>query len=220
VLAGLAEQREPFTVQFQHGQEHFNTMLLATPPENGKLIFDCSGSQEINRRLLAADHIVFHGRPGGIQVQFSTGRVTEIIYAGARAFSVGLPKFVLRLQRRESFRIATPVSRPLVFRSLLSGGQRLELATHDISCAGIGLTASMLPDALATGLNLNECAFALPEEKKDFLVSCTLRHITEQETRAGQQWRIGLQFATLPVSEETRIQRYIARVEHERRETS
>ena len=220
LLAGLAEHHAPFTIHLQPGEAHFNTMLLAAPPESGKLIFDCSGSQDMNRHVLMTEHLGFAGRPGGIQIQFSTARATEVIHAGARAFSVGLPKFVLRLQRRESFRIETPISRPLRFRSMLPSGNRLELVTHDISCAGIGLTATSLPDELAIGLTLAQCAFALPEEKHDFLVSCTVRHITEQATRNSQQWRIGLAFETLPFAEESRIQRYIARVEHERHEVS
>jgi c-di-GMP-binding flagellar brake protein YcgR len=220
LLAGLAEHNEAFNVHFDHGREHFITMLLAAPPESGKLIFDCSGSSEINRRLLGSDHNVFSGRPGGIQVQFTSGRVSEIIYAGARAFSVGLPKMVLRLQRRESFRIETLRTRPLIFRCTLQDGQRLELPAHDISCAGIGLTASSLPDNLSLGMHLANTFFALPEEKKDFLVGGSLRHITEQETHTGRQWRIGLEFDKLPYAEESRIQRYIAKVEHERHEMS
>ena len=102
----------------------------------------------------------------------------------------------------------------------MAGGERLELATHDISCAGIGLTSSRLPEALCNGLTLAQCAFALPEEKKDFLVACTIRHLTEMESHSVLQWRIGLEFASLSTAEENRIQRYIARVEHERRETS
>lgn len=218
LLAGLAEHREPFTVSFRHGEEHFNTLLLAAPHESGKLIFDCSGSHETNRHLLAADHLLFHGRPGGIQVQFTTGRATQVIHAGASAFSTALPKFVLRLQRRESFRIHTPLSRPLIFRSI-TASQRLEMNTHDISCAGIGLTCNALPDGISPGTVWAQCAFSLPEEKHDFRVACQVRHITEQETRSGMQWRIGLAFDGLAHAEENRIQRYIARIEHERRET-
>ena len=221
LLAGLAEQREPFTVLFNHGKEHFYTMLLAAQPEGGKLIFDCSGSPEINRQLLYSDHNVFIGRPGGVQVKFSTGRAAEVLHAGAKAFLVALPDFVLRLQRRESFRIETPHARPLQFFGRLPDGKSFNLPTYDISCSGIGLTSSTPPpDGLSTGLHLNGCRFTLPEESRDFFVDAVVQHITQQEGRHGPQWRIGLAFAKISHAEENRIQRYIAKVEHERRELS
>jgi hypothetical protein len=65
--------------------------------------------------LLASEKNVFVGRPGGIRVQFTTGAVSELIYAGSKAFAVALPKFVVRLQRRDFFRIATPRAKPLQF---------------------------------------------------------------------------------------------------------
>lgn len=220
LLAGLAEQNEQFAVHFNHGAEHFLSLLLAAPPDSGKLIFDCSGSPEINQRVQRCDSLVFNGHPGGIQVQFTCGRPMEIIHAGARAFAVALPKHVLRLQRRESFRIETPRSKPVEFFGRQPSGALLKLAGHNISCAGIGLTASSLPPELAPGLLLKNSRFTLPEEKHDFFVDAVVHHITELQTRSGPQWRIGLEFIKLPYAEENRVQRYIAKVEHERRELS
>ena len=219
LLAGLAEQGEQFAVQFNEGREHFLTLLLAAPPGKGTLIFDCSGSPEINRRLLASQHNVFSGRPGGIQVQFSTGPASEVIHAGARAFAVALPAYVLRLQRREAFRIETPQARPLQFYGRLPDGSVLNLPAHDISCAGIGLTATMLPETLVLGTTLSNACFALPDDKGNLFVEASVRHLTACESRAGSRhWRVGLEFRHYEHTSENRIQRYIARIEHERRE--
>lgn len=221
LLAGLAEQGEQFAVQFNRGEDHLLTLLLAAPPESGQLIFDCSGSPEINRRFLASEHNVFMGRPGGIQVQFSCGRANEVLYAGARAFAVALPKFVLRLQRREHFRIETPHVRPLQFFGRLPSGALLNQPAHDISSAGIGLTAAAPPDWIAPGLALGNSHFTLPDDKLALFVDAVVRHMTEQRGRTGgRQWRIGLEFIKLGRAEEHRIQRYIAKVEHERHAVS
>lgn len=216
LLAGLAEHGEQFTVHFNHGNEHFLTLLLAAPPASGKLIFDCSGSPEINRRVQASGQLIFNGHPGGIQVQFTCGQPLETLYAGARAFAVALPPCVLRLQRRESFRIETPHLKPVEFFGRLPGGHLLKLAAHDLSCAGLGLTASTVPEALAPGMSISNSRFVLPDDKHDFLIDTVVRHITEHATRNGRQWRIGLQFSKPTPADENRIQRYIARIEHER----
>ena len=219
LLAGFAEHADAFTVQFNHNADHFLTVLLAAPAESGKLIFDCSGSPETNRHFLDSEHNVFIGRPGGIHVQFTTGPAVEVIHAGARAFSVPLPAKVLRLQRRECFRIDIPRNRAPQFFVRLPGGTLLNAQAHDISCGGIGLMVTDLPDALTTELSISNCRLVLPEESTDLYVDILVRHITEMEARGGKRhWRIGMAFREAGHATENRIQRYIARIEHERRE--
>lgn len=91
MLAGFAREREQFSVQFD-GQTFLST-LLGVDVDKARLIVDCSGSPELNRRFREADRATLVGRPGGIHVQFSTGGPQEINYQGAKAFSVPLPTF-------------------------------------------------------------------------------------------------------------------------------
>jgi len=219
LLVGFARTKDQFTVSFGGGEEMMLTSLLDAEPSGNRLIFDCSGSAEINRRFLNSDRNIFAGRPGGIHVQFSTGRATEINYDGGAAFAVALPKYVVRLQRRDTFRIETPRGRPLQFFGRQADNRLLNLPAHDISVAGIGTTASALPDGLSPGDRLENCHFALPEDERELFFSATVRHVTPQVGRTGvQQWRIGLHFENMPAVEENRIQRYIARIERERHE--
>lgn len=216
MLNGFARDSDRFSVHF--GSEMFLTTLLAAHHDKG-LVFDCSGSPELNQRFLSSERNVFVGRPGGIHVQFATGRAHEILFSGSKAFAVSLPKTLIRLQRRDTFRIETPRSRPLSFFGRMPGGALLNQPGHDISVAGVGLIAGMLPDDLLPGTALENCRFTLPGDEHDLHFSATLRHVTEQEGRAGQrQWRLGLQFNDLPPADQNRIQRYIARVERERHE--
>lgn len=219
MLACLAKDNVQFSVMFQAGREMFLTTLLAVRAENGLFIFDCSGSAETNRKLLSSERNVFVGRPDGIRVQFATGKVSELIYAGSKAFSVALPDYIVRMQRREYFRIATPSAKPLQFFGRLPEGALLKQPAHDISVAGIGLTAASWPDGLTAGQLLENCRFSLPDDERDLLFSATVSHMSELEARSGKrQWRLGLQFHKLPAADENRIQRYIARLERERRE--
>ena len=220
LLAGYAKESVQFSIQFGAGADLFLTTLLAVIPERNLLIFDCSGSQEMNRRLLASDRALFVGRPGGIHVQFAVGRVQETIYGGARALAVALPAHVVRLQRREYFRIETPRAKPLEFFGRL-GGEAVRLPAHDLSVVGVALTASQPPAGIELGVSLDNCHFALPEDRHELFFSAVVRHVTRLEGRSGMvQWRIGLQITNLPAREENRIQRYIARVERERHELS
>jgi c-di-GMP-binding flagellar brake protein YcgR len=219
-LSGYAEHKVAFTVQFAEGREHFLTTLLAVDAEQGWLIIDCSGSADLNERFPESGRNVFVARPGGIHVQFSSGPARKISFEGAPAFAVDLPKFIMRMQRRECFRIETPRVRPLQFHARLPGNELLTLPAHDISVAGIGLNASN-DYGLSQGLSLANCRFALPEDEHDVFLEAAVRHITALETRAGvTQYRLGLQFSNLPRAEENRLQRYIAHLELERHELS
>lgn len=222
MLAGFARERAQFAVQFGKG-EHFLSTLLAVDAEAGRLIFDCSGSADLNRRFLQNPRAVVIGRPGGIHVQFMVEHPAETNLDGARAFVVKLPDHLVRLQRREAFRIETPRVRPLEFVGSLPGGSLLRAPVHDISVDGLGLTLGLVelsPD-LAVGQILSRCHCRLPNEMHDFSFSATLCHLTEHAGRqATGLWRLGLRFNDLPASEEMIIQRYIVRIERERHELS
>lgn len=219
-LAGFAEHKNAFTVQFAEGREHFLTTLLAVDSERGKLIIDCSGSADLNKRFTESQRNIFVARPDGIHVQFSCGPARAMVFEGAPAFAVELPKFIMRLQRRESFRIETPRVQPLQFHARLPGDSLLTLPVHNISVAGIGLIAGH-DYGLSQGLALANCRFTLPEDSHEVFLQAIVRHITAQETRAGvAQYRLGLLFSGLPRAEENRLQRYIAHLELERHELS
>lgn len=217
LLAGYARDADQFSVAF--GGELFLSTLLDASQERNALIFDCSGSAEINRRLLGSDRLVFVGRPGGIHVQFSTGAAREVLHGGSKAFVVALPKFVVRLQRRESFRIETPRVRPLEFFGRLPAGGLLKLPAHDISVAGLGLMSGEPADGLVPGLALRGCRVTLPDDNKDLFFDALVSHLTGCDGRFGnRQWRIGVRFDNLSAGYAARLQRYIDRLQRERRE--
>lgn len=214
-LAAMARDGERFSLHF--GDELFLTTLLAADPERATLTFDSSGAEALNRRLLAAGHGVFVGRPEGVHVQFAGQRIRAATFAGRPAFVADLPGHIVRLQRRESFRIETPRGRPLGFTGRLADGRLLQLPVHDISVAGIGLNAASLPAGAARGDRLQACHFQLAEGAHELACTADIRHLTEREGRNGQRyWRLGLAFDALPAAGQNIVQRYIIRVERER----
>ncbi|WP_412481065.1 flagellar brake protein [Azonexus sp. IMCC34839] len=219
LLAGYAKTREAFSVHFNHGEDMFLTTLLEVQADKGRLVFDCSGSAESNRRIVLSDKVTFGGHPGGVPVHFSTGKAAETTFEGGKAFAVALPEFIIRLQRREHFRIETPRVNPLVLFARAPNGVLLKLQVHDISVGGIGVDAPELPEGVDLGVTMPNCHFTLPGDPKDLFFSATVRNYHEYESRTGQRMvRIGLQFNDLSNGDENRIQRYIAKVERERHE--
>jgi len=216
-LAGYIKDGEQFSALF--GDELFVTTLLAVQPDQDRVIFDCSSAEALNQRLLRASRCRLAGRPGGVNVHFDAGAARKVEYDGRPAFAVALPKTIVRLQRRESFRIATPLVNPLRFVCWLPDGKELKLTAFDISVSGIGLLLTELPPGFEAGLILEKCRFRLPDDAQDLQLSAQVQHITATESRTGgRQWRAGVHFLNPSGNAEARLQRYIARLERERKE--
>ncbi|MCL2346070.1 MAG: flagellar brake protein [Desulfobulbus sp.] len=215
-LVGYIRDGEQFTVLF--GDKLFVTQLLDVDEDDDLLIFDLSGAETLNHALLRADRCRLAARPAGIHVHFDVGEVSEIEYDGRPAFAVALPTAIVRLQRRESFRIATPVLNPVRFFISRADGKEQGFSACDISVTGIGLLAAAAPDLLSGEL-LERCRIRLPDEAQDMPVAARVQRIIALESRSGErQWRIGVHFLNLSPAVENRLQRYIARLERERHE--
>ncbi len=217
-LNELINHRTPVTVLFDKGRESFLSTLLAVWPRSRRLVFDWSGSPEINERVQRSERNIFVAHPDGIKVQFVSGPVTLIAYGDDKeqAFSVDLPTRISRLQRREYFRIITPIVDPLVLQYVAPDGRLQTYSMHDLSVAGVGITANSFPAEWQTGVTLGNCHFHLPEHP-DVVTDMTICHITEQESRSGHRhFRIGLAFTALQRNSQIHLQRYIIKIEHDR----
>ena len=215
VLNELIYRREPLTVYFNGGRDFFQTTLLEARPD--ALVFDLSGDVDANRRLPANSSCVFVSRLNGIRVQFAGSQPQRFSWGGSDAFWVPLPERVVRVQRRESYRILLPVAKPLLARLSAGSGAALgEWPAHDISVGGLGMTATGAP-ALEEGQEIARVQLALPGP---VFIDCAaqVRHVTPiSERQDGTRYRVGLSFVDLPSAAAVAIQRFITKTEHQRR---
>ena len=148
LLDSLIEHGEPVTVLFNQGAESFLTMLLDIDDDEEELIFDWGGSEEINRRYLKAASASFLCYPDGVRVQFMVKQARAIEYGDRMAFAVALPGSLLRLQRREFFRINVPMAAQPLCSLEIDDKQTLTLPIHGVSVEGIHFVEA--PEAFAS----------------------------------------------------------------------
>lgn len=216
-LNDLIHRGELVTVSFNRGGEMILTTLLALDREEDRLIFDWGGSETASRRLLASERSVFVANPEGIKVQFICGAVFETTHGGRKAFATGLPDHVVRLQRRESYRVATPVGRPLLCRVESAAEAPGQYPLHDLSVGGFAFTAPVLPASWQAGAMLDRVHIMLPEFG-EVAAAAEIRHVTRLDPRgSAPAFRVGCRFADLPHAMDVRIQRYIVALERTRR---
>jgi c-di-GMP-binding flagellar brake protein YcgR len=216
VLRTLEQKGDLVSVYFDRGQNSFLSAILSVDPKTQRFWFDISGVEAINRSFLRSDHVVFAAAPEGVKIQFVIDSgVAMVDYDDKPAFEAHFPDDLIKLQRREYFRLETPIGRPLTCKLPLPNGTTVALPLHDISIGGLGLWASGALDMqqmdVIHGCRVDLGTFGLME------VSLEVRSKRQVTKRDGTvQTMLGMRFVDLPRSTENTLQRYIAQLERER----
>ncbi|MBI5751639.1 MAG: flagellar brake protein [Hydrogenophilales bacterium] len=217
ILRALSRQNEMVTAYFNRGNEFFLTSIVEVDSASGKLIVDCGSEEETNRRVLAAEKIVFVTNLDRIKIQFNTKALAQINHQGRPAFRTPLPASVLKLQRREYYRLVTPLRAPLHCIIPDLAGARHEVTVADISVGGAGISGLPQEAPLEKGQRLVQCRIVLPDEGTA-VSTLEVRSLQQSTLRSGELvLRAGCLFVDIPAAHQAMIQRYIIRIDRERR---
>lgn len=219
VLRGLFDHVSQITVFFNEGKD----MLLTTLAEvdNNHLILDYGPSSEINRKALEAEKHFCVSTLEKVRVQFILRGFSRTEHEGRTAFRCALPEELLRLQRREFYRLITPIMRPLKCTlpiPLPDGSVHIHQANiFDISGGGLGVSAPEDHLPFDRDMEFPGCRIDLPEV--GFVVgTLRVRSLLDVVLRSGAHTRrAGCEFVNLPGPMMTLVQRYIIKVERERK---
>lgn len=218
ILERLHDDASQITMFFNEGKDMLLTAVVAI--EEDDLILDFGASMDTNRKAVAADRLFCVTQHDKVRIQFILRGIERVEYQGQPAFRTRIPDEVLRLQRREFYRLTMPVTRPLKCTLAIpeaSGAvNTLELNIVDISGGGLGLS---LPDTMSLNHDTiyRGCKFELPEIGS---VSADLRLRSQFDIvlKSGARVRrAGCEFVKPAGPMLTLIQRYIIKVERERK---
>ncbi|HEY5762221.1 MAG TPA: flagellar brake protein [Rhodocyclaceae bacterium] len=222
LIRSIIQKGALITLHFDHGKAFILTALIAISDDGNWIYLDYGGSEEMNQRALQAEKLIAATMLDKVKIQFSLSGLQATQASGRPVFAAHLPETVLRLQRREFFRLPTPIANPWMCRTTLridgEAAQDLDINLLDISGGGVGL---MMPTTfqgkLPVGTLLPDCHITLPEEGAIHTTLC-VRNAFASSNRAGQPYlRMGCEFVDLPGTALTLIQRYITRVERDRK---
>ena len=219
VLRGLVEHVSQVTMFFNAGRDMVITSLVSF--DDAHLVLDFGPSMELNRKALEASRLFCVTQLEKVKIQFLLKGLTRIEADGRPAFQAALPESVLRLQRREFYRLATPIARPLICAipiKEVDGSKRfVEAHIADISGGGVGVISLPKDMLIEEGMEFPDCRLDLPEVGR-ITATLQIRSVFEVETRTGGHLRrAGCEFVRLPGPMATLIQRYILKVERERK---
>lgn len=96
------------------GKDTVLTAIVAINHKDGTLILDYGSSDYLNKRLVSVPHVKFSTIFNGIQVAFTADKITLVKYDGEPAFSMPIPNSLYWYNRREYYRVNTPMMNPSV----------------------------------------------------------------------------------------------------------
>lgn len=214
-LRSLINRREMVSVYFNHGEEMLLTTLIDVDAARGEFSFDLGSDENVNARLLRCERAVFVAAPDGVKTQFVCGPFRASTDSRGRTITCRLPPDVVKLQRREYFRVETPIAHPLVCQ--VHEPQPLKLPLHDISVGGLSLVRGAHTPVLERMTLLVDCRIALPGFGA-LIFDLEVRNLRTLLNRNGSQIElIGCRFVNLPGKAESVLQRYMIQLERERR---
>lgn len=219
VLRSVMNKSLMLTAYFNEGKDFLLTTLLALD-EDG-IVLDCGASEEMNRKALAADKLYFITSLDKVKVQFSTPGVIEDQHLGRPALRAALPETLLRLQRREYYRLVTPVLHPLKceipYAASEESVRKIEAQLIDISGGGVAVMAPPAGVLFDVDMEFDGCRLELPDIGT-VQTKLRVRNCFEITLRNGARVkRCGCQFVNLPQRMQAMVERYIMRVERERK---
>lgn len=218
-LRQLAKHNCMISATFNGGSQTINTQIIAVIRDMDLIALDYGPSESINQQLLNADRIIFKGEWEGIDVQFTATSITKAKYEGDPVFAIPIPDNILWIQRRETYRVRTPLGSPAHIEFETEDGVTKKHTVLDISAGGLAIEDQHYKLNFDTGILLENVRLTLPEHG---VAEITLEvrnrfAINRNDNSAGQ--RLGCAFHQLNMSAGASIQRYINALELLRRRT-
>lgn len=218
----LARQRNIVTAYIDAGRQFFLSTILAVD-ESSRLIFlDPPQTQESTAAALGARRLTLVTNLDRVKMQVRLATPQMHSYQGQSVLGAAFPSNMLRLQRREFFRLEPPLAHPIHCKLAApkadGSAQTFELTLSDISGGGVSLkgTTDMKADFPRDAL-FQDCRLEIPGEGV-ILVNLRVRKVIEISAQHGpHDLRIGCEFVNLPGSRLAFIERYITRIERERK---
>lgn len=221
-LNGIMQEKSLISLHLaRNSHSAILSSILAVDLQKKLLVLDYGINETLNQMALKSGMLRCVTSHNRIRIEFDCNNLQHIRFEGRNAFSADLPTSLKRLQRRNFYRIATPVANPAtcVIPPLRQHEEvPLTLNLLDISCGGMALIDRPDTDApLEAGMTLEHCRIELPEFDT---IETTVRIVnisTAILSNGNTCPRIGCEFVNLSEKSGTLIQRYITRLEQQAR---
>ncbi len=214
ILREVQSSRETAAL-FYAGNQSMLTSVLKVVPAKEVLYLDCNINEDLNNKVASSPKVIFVSSARSIKVQFDVSKIERISFEDQPAFRIDIPKSLLRLQRREYYRIETPVNNPLIC-SIPQKEGHVDAVVVNISAGGIGVVMSY-GEKLQQGEIFKDCKIVLPDIG-EVTATIQIKSVWEVVMKNDLvKHMAGCEFIEMREQAKNLTQRYIMKAERDRR---
>lgn len=219
LLRGIHEKKQIVRMAVRGTDDVSVTAILDVDGDAGVMLLDRPVDHEQTARLLAAGELTFETSLDKIRIFFRADGLQPTVHLGLPALKLDLPASLIRLQRREFYRMATPLTNPVrVWIPLPAeiGGGEGAFPLADISVGGIAILDNQFALGDTIGRDYATCRLELPD-LGNVTTGLQIRNthdITLLNNKTNR--RLGCQFIDMSRGAAAAVQRYITKLERER----
>ena len=222
ILKAIQQEKSLLSLFPERSSQFLLSSILAIEPARNLLLIDPGNDPAINERVLKANIVTCVSMQNRVKIEFCCEKLQLVEFEGRPTFAARIPSSLLRFQRRNFYRIMTPVSNPAtcLFSMLVNHDQRSEAIFNllDISCGGMALIDQHHALDLEPGKIFAECQLNFPGAG-EVVVTAAVRNSCSMTLKNGLSCqRVGCEFINLPEDSRILIQRYIIRLEQQERQ--
>jgi flagellar brake protein len=215
LLNTIEEDEHELYVYLQSDHTQFVTEILNIDWASGLMWLGTPYEKSLSAHCNASTAYVMVSFPDGVKVQFAGMGILQSQYQGADALRIAIPKTIVRLQRRNYFRVmADEELNAQVKLEIPSVSSPISLI--DISLAGCGLNLQSAPSQHQAGEVIKDVRLTLPDGDGSMLVELVVRNIKPLADHP-EMVQLGCEMKPLEKGAERRLQRFLLATERRQR---
>ena len=213
----LVKNKCLLSARFGANNESYITTLLDISEKNNALVLDYGPKEDLNQQILSTSKVVFNTEYNGIKVSFTGTALKKITYKGDPAFSMPIPKSLYWMQRREYYRVKSPLSKSSYCQLILKDKPPINLKLYDISLTGFAMlnVSKEVSELLIPGTSFSECKLVLSETGEGMISFEVCAKYIINPDKVQKIQKIGCKFIKITRSIEDIIQRYMQQIQRE-----
>jgi c-di-GMP-binding flagellar brake protein YcgR len=219
VLRGVGQRNQLVRLQTKNGGDSAVTSVLYVDDANDMVIIDAAPSALTNQRILESDEIAFETVLENIRILFFASSAESCEFEDRPALKIAIPEILVRLQRREFYRVAVPVSSQVQCTIPVPGEngeieKSVVLPLFNVSAGGIALVGDKAQLDPAFNTVYENCRIDLPGGA--VVVALQFRNSHEIALASRKEIRrLGFKFVDPSNAVSAAVQRYITKLERE-----
>lgn len=213
LLKNVNQKKQLVRMVFNEGADAIVTSILEVDPDG--VVIDHAPEQRQNERILASENIKFETMLDRIRILFFSTEIEPCIFEGRPAYLIKLPTSLIRLQRREHYRVYTQGCHVLIPCNTEQGSSNIVISMRDLSAGGLGLVDEQMILNNTPGHIYMNCHIVLSDGQT---IVSNLKITNSQDIQLANgkhQRRLGCLFHEAPNSMLLAVQRFITKVERE-----